>query len=264
MPEREAIILAAGLGTRLGELTQGMPKALVPVGGVPMLQQVAERLIGAGVQRLVINAHHHADQLEAFVRERNGFGVDTMVSREEEQPLETGGGIQQAATHLRSGAPFFIHNADILSEIPLGTLYDDHRATQALATVAVMERKASRALLFDDLGLCGRIDDRRGIDVRVRRPVGAVRRLAFAGIHVASPELPGLITEAGVFSILVPYLRLAAEGYRILPFRADAYPWADIGKPDQLEAARRRAEHSLPPAPVESDARCQGGGGDDA
>lgn len=247
MPDRDAVILAAGLGTRLGPLTRVIPKALVEVGGVPMLERVARRLIAAGADRLVINAHHHAGRIEEFVRERDGFGVETRISREEGKPLETGGGLKRAASHLRGTAPFYIHNADILTSLPLEQLYDDHASSGALVTVAVMERAAKRGLFFDDLGLFGRVDEGRGVDIRVREPVGPVLRLAFAGIHVASPELPALIAEEGVFSILVPYLRLAAAGYRIRPFRADDHAWTDIGKPDELARARAEAEHSLPP-----------------
>lgn len=241
------MILAAGLGTRLGALTQATPKALVEVGGVPMLERVARRLIRAGVDRLVINTHHHADRIEAFVQARDGFGIETRISRELEEPLETGGGLKRAAPLLRGAAPFYIHNADILTALPLERLYDDHVASGAFVTMAVMERAAKRGLFFDDLGLFGRVDEGRGVHLQVRQPVGPVRRLAFAGVHVASPELPGLIVEEGVFSILVPYLRLAAAGYRIRPFRADDYAWTDIGKPDELARARAEAEHSLPP-----------------
>lgn len=233
------MILAAGLGTRLRPLTDDRPKALVEVGGVPMLERVALRLIAAGADRLVINAHHFAGRVEEFVRSREGWGVDFRISVEPERPLETGGGLVQAARHLRGDAPFFFHNADVLSDLPLGEMYRSHLASGAMATLATMRRETSRYLLFDDLGLFGRVDEGKGVRIQVRDIVGAERALAFAGVHVISPELPGRITESGVFSILDPYLRLAGEGERIQPFDMNGWRWLDIGKPEQLQAAQR-------------------------
>lgn len=236
------MLLAAGLGTRLRPLTDRMPKALVEVGGVPILERVARRLIEAGADRLVINVHHFRDQIRRFVEERGGFGVEVAFSEEVDAPLETGGGVLRAAPLFRGDAPFFLHNADILTDLPLREMYAAHQAAAPLATLAVMERPTSRYLLFDDEGLLGRADERKGIRIEVRHPVGAVRRLAFAGVHVVSPDLPALLTERGAFSILDPYLRLAGEGMRILPFRSDGAYWSDIGKPEELEAARRWVE----------------------
>jgi NDP-sugar pyrophosphorylase family protein len=101
-----------------------------------------------------------------------------------------------------------------------------------------MQRETSRYLLFDDIGLLGRTDERKGLDLRVRERRGEVRKLGFGGVHVISPRLFDMITESGAFSILDPYLRLAEQGERILPFRIDGYEWIDIGKPEQLAAAR--------------------------
>jgi len=235
----EALILAAGLGTRLGDLTRATPKALIPVGGVPMLERVATRLIEAGVDRLIINTHHLADQIATFVRERDDFGVEVAISHEPDRPLETGGAVRHAAHLFRADQPFFIHNADVLTELPLGPLYDRHLEDPPLATLVVMRRESSRYLLFDDDGLLGRVDERKDLRIETRRARGAVRQLAFAGIHVVSPEFPRLLTETGAFSIFDPYLRLAAAGYRIAPYLADAYRWLDIGKPEQLDQANR-------------------------
>lgn len=236
----DAMLFAAGLGTRLRPLTDRIPKALVDVGGMPILERVALRLVDAGADRLVINTHHFAEQVERFVAERGGWGVEVLFSREEREPLETGGGLLRAAPLLRRDAPFFLHNADILTDLPLTEMYAAHRESGTLATLAVMERPSARAFLFDDRGLLGRVDDRKGVDLRVRPAEGEVRRLAFGGVHVVSPGLLDRITETGVFSILDPYLRLAGEGERILPFRVDGSLWLDIGRPEQLEEARRR------------------------
>ncbi|HEX2187578.1 MAG TPA: nucleotidyltransferase family protein [Longimicrobiaceae bacterium] len=233
------MLFAAGLGTRLRPLTDRVPKALVEVGGVPMLERVARRLIDAGADRLVINAHHHAEQIERYVAGRDGWGVQVDVVREEREPLETGGGLLHAAPFLRRDAPFFAHNADVVTDLPLREMYAAHRESGALATLAVMDRPTTRKLLFDRRGLLGRTDERRGVDLRSRPAEGEVVSLAFAGVHVISPELFTRVTERGVFSILDPYLRIAGEGGRILPFRVDGALWLDVGRPEQLEAANR-------------------------
>jgi NDP-sugar pyrophosphorylase family protein len=236
----DAMLLAAGLGTRLRPLTDHTPKALVDVGGAPMLERVARRLVEAGADRLIVNVHHLAERIEAYVAERGGLGAETLVSVEDPGPLETGGALVAAEALFRRDAPFFLHNADILTDLPLRDLYEAHRAAgDPLATVAVMERDTSRHLLFDDDGLLGRTDAGRGLDLRVREPRGPLRRLAFAGVHVVSPRIFGLLTERGAFSILEPYLRLAETGERILPFRVDGCRWLDVGKPEQLDEARR-------------------------
>jgi MurNAc alpha-1-phosphate uridylyltransferase len=237
----EALILAAGLGTRLRPLTDHTPKALIDVGGVPMLERVARRLMAAGADRLIVNTHYLGEQIERFLAERDGFGVEWAVSQEPgDAPLETGGALVEAEPLFRKHASFFLHNADVLTEIPLGEMYAAHRESGALATLAVMDRETSRHLLFDDRGLLGRTDAKKGIDLRVRDAVGEVRKLAFGGVHVISPRIFGRLTERGAFSILDPYLRLAGEGETILPFRVDACTWIDIGSPAQLEEARRR------------------------
>lgn len=235
------MLLAAGLGTRLRPLTDHTPKALVDVGGVPILERVARRAIAAGADRLVINTHHLGERIEAYVRARDGFGVPVAFSREAEAPLETGGGLLHAAPLLRRDGPILLHNADILTDLPLRALLDAHAASGALATLAVMDRPSARKLLFDGAGLLGRIDEGKGVDVRVRPAVGAVTALAFGGVHALDPALLDRITERGAFSILDPYLRLAGEGARLLPFRVDGAVWLDIGRPAQLEEARRIA-----------------------
>jgi NDP-sugar pyrophosphorylase family protein len=234
------MILAAGLGTRLRPLTDRTPKPLIPVAGVPMLERVARRLIAAGVDRLIVNTSHLGEQVEAFLREHDGFGVEWQVSPEPGEPLETGGAILHGQALFRKDAPFFLHNSDILTDLPLAAMYRAHEQGAALATLAVMERETARHLLFDDRGLLGRTDAKKGLDLRVRDAVGEVRKLAFGGIHVIAPRIFGLLTERGGFSILDPYLRLAAAGETILPFRVDAYTWIDIGRPEQLEAAHAR------------------------
>lgn len=243
----DAMLFAAGLGTRLRPLTDHTPKALIPVGGIPMLERVARRLIDAGADRLIVNTFYLAEQVERFIQGRAGWGVEVSAVREHPEILDTGGGLLNAATLFRRTAPFFVHNADIVTDLPLTAMYTAHCADRPLATLAVMERPSGRRLLFDRRGLLGRTDDAKGLRIQVRKAEGEVQELAFGGVHVISPEFLDLLSETGVFSILDPYLRLAGEGHTIRPFRIDGALWLDIGKPDQLEHARQLVGRTQPP-----------------
>lgn len=236
------MILAAGLGTRLRPLTDRTPKALVEVGGVPMIERVARRLVSSGADRLIVNVHHHADQLETFLKAlANMLGVEIDISLEEARPLDTGGGLLQAARLFRGEAPFFLHNVDVITDIDLGGLYGAHDSG-TVATLAVHERETSRFLLFDDEGLFGWENTAKARARTVRDPAGVVHRLGFAGIHVVSPGTPELITGAGYtvdapFSILDAYLRLAGDGLRVAPHDVTGVPWVEIGTPERLARA---------------------------
>ena len=233
------MILAAGFGSRLRPLTDRVPKALEEVGGVPMIERVARRLIGAGADRLIINLHHHADQIRTFVDARDGFGVDVRYSMEEGAPLETGGGLASAAPHFRRDQPFFLHNVDIITEIDLEDMMRAHRATAPLATLAVSGRESSRLLRFDSDGLQARVDVRSGTAAEARPARGPTRDRAFAGVHVIAPELLDHLEEPGAYSIMEPYMRLAGEGRRLLPYEMGDALWLEIGDPDRLRHARR-------------------------
>jgi N-acetyl-alpha-D-muramate 1-phosphate uridylyltransferase len=235
----DAMILAAGLGTRLGTITEHTPKALVDVAGRSALEHVARRLIEAGADRLIINLHHHAQRIVAHVEERGGFGADVVFSHEEGAPLETGGGVLAAAPLFRRDAPFFLHNVDVLTDADLRAMYDAHLQADALATLAVSDRHSSRTLLFDDYGLFGRADARADTTIIVRTPSSSTRQWAFAGIHVVSPSLLDRFVETGAFSIMQAYLRLAGEGAKLSPFDITGATWLEIGTPERLEAARR-------------------------
>ena len=235
----DAIIFAAGLGTRLGALGSSTPKALIDVGGKTMLERVARRLVSAGVDRIVINVHHHADQIERFIASHD-LGAEVVLSHEVERPLETGGGLAHARDYFRGDSPFFMHNVDILTDAHLAEMYTAHQRSDALVTLAVSDRPTSRHLLFDEHGLYGRSDARKDTRLIARPPQGATRDRAFAGIHVVSPELLDRITEKGVFSILDVYLRLAAEGARIAPWDLGTAQWLEIGNAERLEEARRK------------------------
>ncbi len=235
----KAMVLAAGVGSRLRPLTDTMPKALIEVGGIPMIEHVIRRLQAAGVTELVVNLHHLGDRIEAFLAARRFFGLRVAFTREPEL-LDTGGGLKNAAWFFDDGRPFFLHNVDVLSEIDLPGLLGWHERAGGLATLAVQPRSSPRQLLFDKAGLlCGH-ETPRGVEW-AGAPVRGAERLAFAGIHVIDPVLLTRMTEGGSFPITRTYLRLAGEGERIVAYRADGTYWQDIGSPETLDAARRRA-----------------------
>ncbi len=235
----KAMILAAGLGTRLRPLTNDRPKALVEAGGRTLLEITLSRLREFGVREVIINVNHLADMVIDYLRGNHNFGMRIEVSREEIL-LDTGGGLKKAAWFFRedssrSETPFILHNVDVISTIDLGRMLQFHTENQALATLAVQERKTSRYLLFDQqLELCGR---RRGQDGKAElvRSSSETTALAFSGIHVISPRLLTMMAEDGVFSIIDSYLNLSARGEKILAFRADEYQWRDVGRLEDLK-----------------------------
>ena len=237
----KAMILAAGLGTRLRPLTDSRPKALVEIAGRTLLEITLSHLRAVGVREVIINVHHFADMILDYLKTNDNFGMRIEVSREEVL-LDTGGGLKKAAYFFledsnRFEKPFILHNVDVISAIDLRRMVQFHTENQALATLAVQDRETSRYLLFDQqLQLCGR---RSGRDQKTEfvRSSQQVRALAFSGIHVISPRLFAMMTEEGVFSIITSYLHLAARGEKILAFRADEYYWRDLGKPDNVMQA---------------------------
>ena len=233
----KAMILAAGLGTRLRPLTDHRPKALVEVAGRTLLEITLARLRTFGISDVIINVHYLADMILEYLQKRDNFGMHIEVSREDVL-LDTGGGLKKAAHFFREESePFILHNVDVISTIDLGRMVQFHIENQALATLAVQDRKTSRYLLFDEARqLCGR---RSGSDEKTElvRSSKQAQALAFSGIHVISPRILSMMSEEGAFSIIQSYLRLAAQGEKILGFRADEYYWRDLGRPENVVQA---------------------------
>lgn len=243
----KAMIFAAGLGTRLRPLTDDRPKALVEVAGRPMLEHVIERLLSAGADELVINVHHFGDKVMDFLAKHDNFGVRVHISDERscsDQPLETGGGILQARRWLDDGAPFIVHNADILTDLNLNAFYAYHWQRRALASLLVKPRTTQRYLLVDD---DGRLHGWTNVQTGELKPEGvtldltALHRLAFGGVHVMSPEIFPLLEQyaAGrqAFGI-TPFYIDTCHHHPIYGYQPDgAYTWFDIGKPETLQQA---------------------------
>jgi len=250
----KAMILAAGLGTRLRPLTDNRPKALVELSGRTLLEITLTRLRTFGINEVIVNVHHFAEMVIAYLKSNNNFGMRIEISREDVL-LDTGGGLKKAAWFFLEGSasrgdssqidePFLLHNVDVISNLDLRRMLQFHTENQALATLAVQNRKTSRPLLFDDhLQLRGRRIESHSSLATSHSPLPESERpsplqpLAFSGIHVISPRLLPLLTEEGIFSVIPSYLRLSAQGQKILAFRADDYYWRDLGRPSDLAQA---------------------------
>jgi N-acetyl-alpha-D-muramate 1-phosphate uridylyltransferase len=233
----KAMIFAAGLGTRLSPYTAQMPKALVPVAGKPMLEHVILRLKAAGIKDFIINVHHFAEQVVEFIHEQSEFGVHIEISHEKDLLLETGGGLKKTAWFFEDGAPFILHNVDVLSTIDLVQMLEYHRSCKALATLAVSKRVSSRYFLFDRMmQLCGWEHTGRNELLISNDPGYELSRFAFSGIHIIDPAIFELIHEEGRFSLVDVYLRLAKD-YPFFGFAHIPGDWIDMGRPSDLEKA---------------------------
>jgi NDP-sugar pyrophosphorylase family protein len=239
----KAMIFAAGLGTRLRPLTNDRPKALVEIGGKPMLERVITKLAGAGFEDITINIHHFGEKIIEFLEKNNNFGLNIHISDERDMLLDTGGGILKARQFLDGDEPFLVHNADILTDIDLNAMYQSHLNSGAMATLLVKDRVTSRYFVFDDdYRLQGWINKSTG----ETRPTAfkhreGMRELAFGGIHVISPN---------IFEPLERHSQGEAK-FSITPFYVDEchthiingyvqqmpYTWLDVGKPETLAQA---------------------------
>jgi NDP-sugar pyrophosphorylase family protein len=254
------MILAAGLGTRLRPLTNDRPKALVEVAGRALLEIAISRLCEIGVGDFIVNTHHHATMIRDYLAANDNFGARIVVSQEDEL-LDTGGGLQKAAPFFLgstadSQEPFILHNVDVISTIDLSRMIRFHIDQGALATLAVQDRPTSRYLLFDtEANLCGRRTRLPATEAKSQsaqdelvRPAAEVQPLAFSGIHVISPRLLSMIREQGAFSIITTYLDLAARGEDIAAFRADQYYWRDLGRPESITRVEQEMKTGVYPA----------------
>lgn len=235
----KAMIFAAGLGTRLKPFTETMPKALVPVGGVPMLELLLNHLKHNGFSRIIINVHHFAGQVVDFLEQNHNFGLDIAISHEEDLLLDTGGGLKKAAWFFDDQQPFLVQNVDVISDLDYQEMLRFHTQTQSLATLAVSERETSRYFLFDDtMQLSGWENIKTGEIKIIRESLQNIKPLAFSGIHMIDPRIFSLISNTGKFSIVDTYLQLGNQ-LKISGFKHDARNWADMGKPADLLKAER-------------------------
>ncbi|MCD6354584.1 MAG: nucleotidyltransferase family protein [Prolixibacteraceae bacterium] len=236
----KAMVFAAGLGTRLQNETSDKPKALVSVGGKPLLQHAIEKLKNEGVEEIVVNVHHFSKLVKDFLKENN-FGIPIHISDESGELLDTGGGLKKAVPFFTGSTPILIYNVDVLSSLNLQLLKAEHLKSKALVTLVVRNRNTQRYFKFDSgKQLTGWLNKTTG-EKKISRPGSFETSLemAFSGIHIVQPEIFKFMPVADKFSITDFYLELA-KTESIKGFFDNSELWIDVGKPEQLAVARKR------------------------
>lgn len=233
------MIFAAGLGTRLQNETLAKPKALVEVGGKPLLQRAIEKLKNEGITEIVINVHHFSELVISFIKE-NDFEIPIHISDETEKLLDTGGGLKKAAYYFKGTEPILIYNVDIISNLDLNLLLLDHLKSGALVTLAVRNRETQRYFKFDsEMNLAGWINKKTGeTKVSVPEKYDKSAAMAYSGFHIIHPEIFSMMPETDRFSVTDFYLELA-KTHLIKGFIDNSDLWMDVGKPEQLEEVRK-------------------------
>ena len=236
-----ALILAAGLGTRRGTYTANRPKALVEVNGRTMLEHQLRHLAAAGFDRFVINIHHFAGKVQEYLKQNGNFGLDITLSDESSLLLDTGGGIRQAMHLFQDDAPLLVHNVDIFSNTDLRSLYQTHIKSGADATLLTARRSTSRYLYFNNMGaLCGWSNEKTG---EVRSPLSDFDKTkytpyAFQGIHVISKSVLPLLDAIPEQRFGITDFYVSNPGNLNLQMvESDPSQWVDAGKPEALDKA---------------------------
>lgn len=225
----KAMILAAGLGTRLRPFTLEHPKALYKVGNVTLLENAIRYLAQFGCTDIIINVHHFADQIVAYLNAHHNFGINITISDETNRLLDTGGGLKKAAWFFDGSEPFLIYNVDVITDLDLRLFYQYHLANQALVTLAVRQRTSNRYLLFDEEHqLCGWRHVQTGAKKMVRDTPVAYQ-LAFSGIQIVEPIVLHHFPPKEVFPLIDFYLHLAAQNLKVTYYDHTSDQWQDIG-----------------------------------
>jgi NDP-sugar pyrophosphorylase family protein len=233
----KAMIFAAGLGKRLGNITESIPKALVDINGKTTLQMAVEKCTASGFEDIIINVHHFADLVEDEVKRLNTKGFKISVSDEREKLLENGGGLYKARDFFGKN-PFLLYNVDIISDFDLSVLYALHLEKKGLATLAVRNRPGKRFLLVDNKGqLRGWRNTSNGEQILAGVSESGLSEIAFSSMHIVEPEIFNYMGE-GIYSMVTLYLNLAAEHDIYTLKHNDGY-WVDIGTPESLTYVRK-------------------------
>jgi len=230
----KALLLAAGLGTRLKPLTDNTPKALVEINGKTLLEIQIEKLSQEGFNDIIVNTHHFSKKVIDFLI-NNRFGATITISDESTQLLDTGGGLKKAQWFFDDN-PFLVYNVDVLSDLNLSELTDYHKSTSNIATIVVRNRKTQRYFLFNNNNLlCGWENKKTGEKI-IRRAGFDLYNYAFSGIQIISPKIFPLIKQTGKFSLTELYIQLSATE-NIGCYIDDASFWMDLGSIENLNKA---------------------------
>jgi len=234
-----AMILAAGLGTRLRPLTNSTPKALIKIKEYPLLELQIKRLKSFGFNNIIINIHHHANLIEDYLKKNSNFGCKIVLSDESEQLLETGGGLKKAAHFFSDASPFLVHNVDVITNINLNRFFDHHKKENAITSLAVMERKSSRYFVFDEENyLAGWKNEKTEESKVVRKPIGEIKLLAFSGIQIVEPKIFKYFPHKDVFTLVDLYLAAASQE-KVTAYNHTDDIWFDLGKKENLPKAEK-------------------------
>lgn len=237
----KAMILAAGLGTRLKPWTDHHPKALAVVNGKSLLQRNIEYLQQFGITEVLVNVHHFADQIIDAVQKNNGWGSKITISDETDEVLETGGGLKKAAWYFEGTSSFVLMNVDILTSLDLSAMIEAHESAKPLATLAILERVTSRYFLFDDQQ---QLKGWRNVVTGEEKPadiskkIANLKQMAFSGIHVINPRLLSLMDRQGKFSMVDVYLDLCTK-HSIRGYDHTGAVLLDVGKPESIIKAEQ-------------------------
>lgn len=235
----KAMILAAGMGTRLKPFTDKHPKALASVNGKTLLERNIMYLNKYGVEEIVINVHHFSNQVTDFLTSNKNFGINIKISDESNEVLETGGGLKKAGKFFTDeSTPFILMNVDVLTDLDLEDMLDFHNGSKAFVTLAVTQRNTSRYFLFDDVDrLCG-WKNIKTHEQKISRSAQEFFPKAFSGIHIISPEIFSELNIEGKFSIVDVYLSLA-DTKKILGYDHTHTKFIDVGKPGSIAIAEK-------------------------
>ncbi|MGI8582474.1 MAG: nucleotidyltransferase family protein [Chitinophagaceae bacterium] len=232
----KAMILAAGLGTRLKPFTDEHPKALATINGKSLLQRNIEYLASFGITYVIVNVHHFSEQITDLIKKNKGFGSNLTISDEKDEVLETGGGLMKARPFFQNNEPFVLMNVDILTDMDISKMMEQHNSSKVLATLAVTNRTTSRYFLFNELeALCGWRNIKTG-DQKISRESPEYFQKAFSGIHIISPAIFPLIKMTGKFSMVDVYLQLC-KTHTIMGFDHSTSKFIDVGKPESIAIA---------------------------
>lgn len=234
----KAMILAAGLGTRLYPLTANKPKALVEMNGIPLIFHLLCKLSQSGFNEVIINLHHFSEKVREYLSHNKIPGMRIEFSDESDCLLDTGGGVKKALWFFDEDEAFLVHNTDIVTDFDLNDLVQYHQNHNGQATLCVSNRNSSRKLLFDSQGiLCGWENNRENRTKIVRKPQGEIQKFAFNGIQIINNKLVRLSAREGVFSLIDFYLEMAKD-HDIYALVTDKMVF-DVGKPDSLLEAEK-------------------------
>lgn len=238
----KAMIFAAGLGTRLLPLTNEIPKPLIKIGNIPLIEYAIKKISKYGFKDIIINVHHHFQKIIDYIESKNKFGFNITFSVEKEKLLDTGGGLKNAKWFFNDNMPFLVFNCDLVTDLNLSYFYNYHLEKKALCTLAVRKRETERYFLFNEkMILSGWLNKASGQRIIISTNDENLNPYAFSGVHIIHPDIFGLMPDKEIFSLVELYMNIGSEN-KIVGYEHSTDFWIDIGKINSLE---KMSEHNL-------------------